>query len=170
MNSLFVSAILLASTLGGLLVGVWLRRVLPDPHLDGDSKDVVKMGTGLVAAVTGLVLGLLTASAKSSYDSQRANLHQMAANIVLLDRVLLHFGPDASQTRSLLRPTAISLVDHLWPANGYQPSGLDNPEFEAMAMGLLESIRNLPTKTESQQSIKAQALQLTTELGRARWQ
>src|SRR5436190_18121816 len=75
MNSLVVSAVLLASTLGGLIVGIILRSVLPDPHLNSDSKDVIKMGTGLVAAVTGLVLGLLTASAKSSYDGQRANLH-----------------------------------------------------------------------------------------------
>src|SRR5260370_41470807 len=113
MNSLVVSAILLASTLGGLLVGVLLRSVLPVPHLDGDSKDVVKMGTGLVAAVTGLVLGLLTASAKESYDGQRANLHQMAANIVLLDRGMQQFGPEAAGTRVLLRKTLIALIDPL---------------------------------------------------------
>jgi hypothetical protein len=170
MNSLVVSGILLASTLGGLLVGVILRSVLPDPHLNSDSKDVVKMGTGLVAAVTGLVLGLLTASAKSSYDGQRANLHQMSANIVLLDRAVLHFGPEAGETRVMLRKTVISLIDHLWPANAYQPSGLEDPEFAANALTLLESIRNLPAKTESQATIKSQALQLSMELGRARWQ
>jgi len=170
MNSIVVSAILLASTLGGLLVGVLLRSVLPDPHLNGDSKDVVKMGTGLVAAVTGLVLGLLTASAKSSYDGQRANLHQMAANIVLMDRMLLSYGPEAAQTRGVLRETVSSLVDHLWPTSAYDPSGLDDPKFTANAVGLFESVRNLPTKSETQQTIKAQALQLTMELGRARWQ
>ena len=170
MNSLLVSGILLASTLSGLVVGVWLRRVLPDPHLDNDSKDVVKMGTGLVAAVTGLVLGLLTASAKSSYDAERANLHQMSANIVLLDRALLHFGPEAAATRGLLRKTVTSLIDHLWPANAYQPSGLDDPEFAASGMALLESIRSLPAKSESQQTIKSQALQISMELGRSRWQ
>ena len=135
MNSLVVSAILLASTMGGLLVGVLLRSVLPDPHLDGDSKDVVKMGTGLVAAVTGLVLGLLTASAKSTYDGQRANLHQMAANIVLLDRGMMQFGPEAGETRGLLKKTVTSLIDHLWPANAYQPAGLDDPEFEGQRNG-----------------------------------
>ena len=170
MNSIVVSVILLASTVCGLLIGVFLRSVLPDPHLNGDSKDVVKMGTGLVAAVTGLVLGLLTASAKSEYDSQRANLRQMAANIVLMDRSLFNFGPDANETRGRLRTTVSSLIDHLWPTNGYDPSGLDDPEFTAEAMGLIESIRNLPTKNETQQTIKSQALQLGLELGRARWQ
>jgi hypothetical protein len=170
MNSLVVSGILLASALGGLVVGVFLRKVVPDPHLDGDSRDVVKMGTGLVAAVTGLVLGLLTASAKSSYDTQRANLHQMAANTVLLDRGMHQFGPEAGESRALLRQTLISLIDHLWPANAYQPAGLDDPEFAANASALIESIRNLPAKSESQISIKSQALQLSMELGRARWQ
>jgi hypothetical protein len=153
MNSLVVSGILLASALAGLLVGVFLRKVLPDPHLSSDSKDVVKMGTGLVAAVTGLVLGLLTASAKSSYDAQRANLHQMAANIVLLDRGFFQFGPEAAETRALLRQTLTSLIDHLWPAKAYQPAGLDDPEFAANASALIDSIRTLPAKSESQTSI-----------------
>jgi hypothetical protein len=170
MNSLVVSGVLLASALGGLVVGVFLRKVLPNPHLDGDSKDVVKMGTGLVAAVTGLVLGLLTASAKSSFDAQRANLHQMAANTVLLDRALLQFGPEAGETRATLRTTLVSLIDHLWPANAYQPAGLDDPEFAANASALIESIRSLPAKSESQILIKSQALQVSMELGRARWQ
>lgn len=170
MNSLVVSAVLLASTMGGLVVGMILRSVLPDPHLDSDSKDVVKMGTGLVAAVTGLVLGLLTASAKSSYDGQRANLHQMSANIVLLDRWMIQFGPDASPTRGLLRKTVTSLIDHLWPASAYQPSGLEDPKFAADSLTLLESIRNLPARSEAQTNIKSQALQLSMELGRARWQ
>jgi hypothetical protein len=170
MNSFVVSGILLASALVGLLVGVILRKVLPDLHLDSDSRDVVKMGTGLVAAVTGLVLGLLTASAKSSYDAQRENLRQMAANIVLLDRGMQQFGPEAVETRALIRKSVVSLIDHLWPANAYQPAGLDDPEFAANSLVLLEAIRNLPTKTESQISIKAQALQLTMELGKARWQ
>jgi hypothetical protein len=170
MSSLVVSGFILASALGGLVVGVFLRRVLPDPHLDGDSKDVVKMGTGLVAAVTGLVLGLLTASAKSSYDAQRANLHQMSANTVLLDRAMVQFGPEGAETRALLRKTLISLIDHLWPADAYQPAGLDDPEFTANAVALIESIRSLPAKSESQMAIKSQAVQLSMELSRARWQ
>jgi len=42
-----------------------LRRVLPESHLNNDTKDVVKLGTGIVATMAALVLGLLIASAKS---------------------------------------------------------------------------------------------------------
>lgn len=170
MNSLVVSFVLLAVSVGGLFLGVYLRSMLPDPHLNSDAKDAVKMGTGLVAAVTGLVLGLLTASAKSSYDTQRANLQQVSANIVMLDRSLRHFGPEAADARDLLHAMVASLIDHLWPANSYQPAGLDNPEITTHSISILEAIRTLPAKTESQQAIKAQALQISMELGRSRWQ
>ena len=154
----------------GLIVGVLLRRVLPEPHLDAASKDVVKLGTGLVAAVTGLVLGLLTASAKATYDGQRATLHQISANAVLLDRLLRQFGPEAEETRGVLRKGTVSFIEHLWPADAYQPSGLEDPEFAASALALTESIRNLPASSEAQQATKSQAMQLGLELGRSRWQ
>ena len=170
MNSLVMSGVLLASTLCGLFSGVFLRSRLPDGHLNETAKDVVKMGTGLVAAVTGLVLGLLTASAKTAYDSQRATLHQMSANIVLLDHLLISFGPEGSEPRSLLSESVSSFIKHLWHADGYQPSGLDDPEFAANAMALMDSIRNLPAGNEFQQAGRSQALQLSLELGRARWQ
>ncbi|MBS0264363.1 MAG: hypothetical protein JSS02_20670, partial [Planctomycetes bacterium] len=170
MDSITVSLVLLASTLAGLFIGVWLRSVLPDPHLNADSKEVVKMGTGLVAAVTGLVLGLLTASAKSSYDSQLGNLRQMAANIVLVDRTLSHFGPDGDSSRALLRKTVQSFIDDLWSDAAYDPSRLDEPEFAANVMDFIGSVRQLPVQNESQQTMKSQALQLCLELGKARWQ
>jgi hypothetical protein len=170
MNSLLVSGILLASMMCGMFVGILLRSVLPDSHIDETAKDVIKMGTGLVAAVTGLVLALLTTSAKSAYDGQRTTLHQMSADIVLLDHLLVHFGPEGGETRDMLRNSARSFVDHLWPADAYRPSGLGDPEFTANATTLIESIRNLPADSESRQVRKSQALQLGMELGRARWQ
>ena len=170
MDSIVSSSILLGSTLLGLFIGVVLRSVLPDPHLNSDSKDVIKMGTGLVAAVTGLVLGLLTASAKSSYDNQQTNLRQMAANIVLLDRTLANYGPEGRETRSQLRKTVQSFVDNLWSDKAYDPGRLDEPEFATNSLKLLELVRTLPTGNETQQTMKGQILQISMELGRARWQ
>ena len=63
-----------------------LRRVLPENHLSEETKDVVKLGMGLVGTMTALVLGLLVASAKSSFDTQRNGLAQLSANFILLDR------------------------------------------------------------------------------------
>jgi len=51
---------------------MFLRAVLPENHLSADTKDTVKLAMGLVATMTALVLGLLVASAKGSYDTQRS--------------------------------------------------------------------------------------------------
>ena len=52
-----------------VLLGMGTQAMLPEHHLDEASKDTVKVGIGLVATMTALVLGLVTASAKSSFDA-----------------------------------------------------------------------------------------------------
>src|SRR5262249_29759754 len=76
MSSITVSLIVFASVLGGGLLGLLLHAALPQHHLSGDSKDAVKVGVGLVGTMAALVLGLLVASAKASYDAQGAQLIQ----------------------------------------------------------------------------------------------
>ena len=80
-----------------------LRKILPKHHLSDKSKDVVRLGTGLVATLGALVLGLLIASAKSSYDTQSGHIKQITANVILLDRLLARVGPEARRIREDLR-------------------------------------------------------------------
>jgi len=94
MSSLTVGLIAFAFIFGGALLGMFLRGAMPQNHLTEDSKDSVKLGTGLVATMCALVLGLLIASAKTYYDTQNAELTEMSAKVVLLDRMLAHYGPE----------------------------------------------------------------------------
>jgi hypothetical protein len=71
MNSVTISLIVFACVFGGALIGLLLGAVLPQDHLRGDSKDVVKVGMGLVGTMTAILLGLLVASAKSFYDTMK---------------------------------------------------------------------------------------------------
>src|SRR6516164_1693898 len=103
MSSLAISCIVFACILGGTLLGMMLRTFLPEKHLSGESKDLVKLGMGLIGTMTALVLGLLIASAKSSFDTQRNGLAQLSANIIFLDRILAHYGPEAKESREQLR-------------------------------------------------------------------
>ena len=61
--------VVLACVFGGALIGLRLRDILPEEHPSQDTKDVVKLGMGVVATMSALVLGLLIASAKESYDA-----------------------------------------------------------------------------------------------------
>ena len=66
---------------------------------------------GLVGTMAAPVLGLLIASAKTSYDRLSDDLAQISANIILLDRVLAHYGPEAKGARDQLRRFVVCAVD-----------------------------------------------------------
>jgi hypothetical protein len=81
-NSVIISLIVFACVMGGTLIGLLLSSILPPDHLSGDSKDVVKLGMGLVGTMTAILLGLLVASAKSFYDTQNNELTEMSAKVI----------------------------------------------------------------------------------------
>ena len=88
MGAVETGLIAFACVFGSALVGMLVRRSLSDQQLSDDAKDVIKLGLGLIATVGALVLGLLVSTAKASYDAKRAQLAQMGADLILLDRSL----------------------------------------------------------------------------------
>ena len=90
-------------TFGSALAGTFVRTWLPPTHLSKESQDVVRLGIGLVATMTALLLGLVTAAARSTFDTQDAALRNSAATILTLDRHLARYGPETKPTRDLIR-------------------------------------------------------------------
>lgn len=70
MSAFAISLIIFACVLGGAMLGMLLRRNLPEHHLSAESKGTVNVGIGLISTMAALVLGLLMASAASSYAAQ----------------------------------------------------------------------------------------------------
>jgi hypothetical protein len=167
MNSIAISLFVFILVFGGALFGIFLRAVLPEYHVSADAKDFVKQGVALVSTMAALVLGLLIASAKSSYDAQRLGLVDSSANVVLLDRMLAHYGAEAKETRELLRDSVARALDRTWPKNKWNPSKLDAPSSGSEI--LLDKILELSPKDESQRSLKAEALSIVWGLGQTRW-
>ena len=167
MSSLTISLIVFACIFGGALLGILLHRSLPQHHLAADSKDIVKLGMGLVGTMAALVLGLLVASAKGSYDAQSAELTQLAANIALLDRGLALYGPETKEERALLRGAVVRILDQMWAKDGASSS----PVAPTSAGGeiLYEKIQGLSPKNDAQRSLQAQALSITVDIGKTRW-
>src|SRR6185437_8356120 len=95
--------------------GMCLRVCLPQDHLSGETKETVKLGMALVSTMSALVLGLLVSSAKTFYDTQSAEVNQMSADVVSLDRLLAHYGPETKQAREGLRVAVIRNLDRIWP-------------------------------------------------------
>ena len=169
MTGMATAWIVFAFVSGGALFGMVLRRVLPKNHLNNDSKDVVKLGMGLLATMAALVLGLLIASAKGQYDAQRDGLDQISAKFILLDAGLAQYGPEASGARDLLRRTVASVLDRIWPQGPSQTSSLTAPDTTAGGRAIYDLVQKLSPQNDMQRRLQSQALQLLQELGQTRW-
>jgi hypothetical protein len=115
MNSFAIASIVFALVFGGALLGVYLGKILPEHHLNPDARDVIKVSMALVATLAALVLGLLTASAKSSLDDKDAELRSMAEQVILLDRTMTEYGPETAEARTLLKQILVARISLMWP-------------------------------------------------------
>ena len=149
---------------GGALFGMMLREILPEPHLNADSRDVVRLSTGLIATLAALVVGLLIASAQSSFQTQNNQIKQITANVILLDNLLARFGPQAQPLRPLLRTGLKILVGRIWSE---QNSGTAKPApFEASAQSDLffDKLLELIPQNDGQRELQTRAIQTWIDL------
>ena len=98
-----MSVIAFAVIFGGTFLGMFVRNRLPKHHLSGETKEVVRLGTGLIGTIAALVLGLLISAANITYETQSTEIKQLIADVVLLDRTLALYGPETDPVRNLLR-------------------------------------------------------------------
>ena len=166
MSPMSIASIVLACVFGGALLGVVLRLILPERHLSSDSKDVIKLAMGLTATMAALVLALLIGAAKSSYDAQRSEVTQLSANIILLDRVLAHYGPETKTARDMLRRTAAGMIDRIWVEDRSQATA-SGPTTTG-GEGFFDQIQELSPKNDVQRSLLAQALKMSIDLAQTR--
>lgn len=166
---MYISEVSFAIIFSGALLGMLLRLVLPEPHLNSDTKDVVRLSTGLIATLSALVLGLLVASAQASYQTQANQIRQITANVILLDNILARAGPQAQPLRVLLRSGVDILVERIWGARGAAPANAAVP-FQASAQSdqFFDKLLELTPQNDAQRQMQSQAIQITTDLAQTR--
>jgi hypothetical protein len=172
MNPTIVGMIVFGCTFGGALLAMWLRTTLPEHHLDKDSRDTVKTSIGLIATMTALVLGLVTASAKSSFDAVDTAVKQTAAELLALDRVLARYGSETRKIRKGLQDTIRARIDIVWPQRSFKPVSLDTLASGAWLVEterFADAIKGLKPQHDSQRALQKRALDLTEALLQARW-
>jgi hypothetical protein len=151
--------------MGGMLVSRWV----PGHHLDPASKDVIKLTIGLIATLSALVLGMLIAVANGSYQTQRNEVQRLAAQILLLDRVLAQYGPEAGDARAALRDSVVFAAERMWPTAPGQHSNLDPGATRERSDGLWNRIISLQPRAEEQRAMRARALEIGIELTQDRY-
>ena len=168
MGALAIAGIVFGCAFGGALAGMLLAAVLPKHHLNADSKDVVKVAMAMIATVTALVLGLLIASAKSSFDNKDTEIKRVAARIILLDRTLAQYGGQTREIRDLFRHLVAMRISEIWPEDdtGKVATGAvgQNDAIEEIQRNLLD----LSPQDDSQRWLKSTALQMVNEIAEDR--
>ena len=164
MSPIVVSAIIFLCIFGSAMLGMWLHSVLPEHHLNDDTKDVVKLGVGLIGTMAALLLGLLVASAKSSYDARSSELTQVAANTILLDRALAHYGPETREARGLVKVVTARTIDQVWSKNG-SAGALPSREVGGV---LFDKVQELVPHSDAQRAVQSQAESIMVNIGQTR--
>lgn len=163
MKATLAASTVAACLFGAVALGIWLRRLVPEPHLTTESKDTVKLAMGLVATMSALLLGLLLSSAKSGYDAERKQVIQMAAKVGFLDRVLALYGPESADARAKFEQAIDQTVGTIWPTEKGTPVLLTLDT--QTGNGVYIAIQQLSPRDELQRSLKTEALGLAVELG-----
>ena len=169
MTSIAIGSLVFVSVFGAALLAIVFRLRLPEDHLSSEAKDTVKLAMGLVATMTALVLGLLVASAKGSYDADRNQVTAMSAKIAFLDRVLAIYGPESAEARESVRFAVQRMVERLWPESTQQPAQLDPRLASASAETAYREVQRLVPKNDIQRSLQTQALGIIYDLAQMRW-
>jgi hypothetical protein len=165
----YIGCIVLVLVFVSALLGRLIRRKLPDSHLEAQTEAVVKMSMGVVGTLTALVLGLLVATANSSFTASSQEVTNIAANVIQLDHLLRRYGPEADGVRDLLRRyTAMKLQD-LFPESNATKAILDNPQTVSLFEELQNRLSTLEAHSANQRWLQSEAQRLTTAVVGSRW-
>ena len=164
--STLASLISFACIFGGSLAGIVLRSVLPERYFTNEEKDVLRLGLGLIATLSALVLGLLISTAKSSYDAKRSQLTQIATEVILLDRSLELYGAETNAARHALRNQVASLVTEIHCLKS--TSSKLQLSSQADLTDFYKMVRRLSPRDDGQRSLKTEALRISLEVGQIR--
>jgi hypothetical protein len=168
-----VSAVNISLIVFGLIVlsivlGVMGRRWLPEAHLSGDSKDVIRLATALIGTMAAVVLALLFASTRTSYEATTGTVARMTTNIILLDHILQEYGPEGGALRQALRQDVTTIVQSVWTDDETveRPQGPVNAE--AQEVTVLSRLQQMTPQSPLQATAQARALAVSGDLEQLR--
>jgi hypothetical protein len=173
MEPILVFFIAFLFILSGAVLGLYLNSRLPEHHLSASSKDAIKVGAGLIATLTALVIGLLVSSAKTSFDSMNDEIKEASAQIIILDHLLVKYGPAADPARDMIKSNLAFVLEKIWPEEMHSAFNrkADMKAFEKApgVEAITEKIRELDPQTSKERVIQDGALQICNQMTQGRW-
>jgi hypothetical protein len=119
--------------------------------------------------LSALVLGLLLSYAKGDFDAQTKVVQKFAADLILLDRVMLQYGPETGEARDLLKHYTALKIALTWPEESADRPHLDDPASLEMLEGVQAKLLALTPQSEAQRWLQSRGLQIEGDLVEGRW-
>ena len=166
MSPLAIAITAFVLILASSFLGMFLQSKLPHHHLSGDSKDVIKLAIALIGTMAALVLALLFASTRTSFENTSAEVSRLTTDIVELDQLLQEYGPEAQSTRDALRAEIGPWVDSIWREAAEERGA--KAMVKTNRNTVLNMVRSLSPKNPVQASIQTRALQVLTDIRQTR--
>jgi hypothetical protein len=123
----------------------------------------------MVSLLAALVLGLLVATAKNKFDTSNQQTEQFAGSLMLLNRELSNYGPEASDAKALLRKYIVARIEANWPGESGFKRAPDDPPPWKLLESLQQSLTGLTPKTEAQRLEASRASQIAADLAKTTW-
>ena len=114
MNEVLFALLVFFCLTGASLGSLLLFTRLPVHHRRDDTQNVVRLIANIFVVMTSLVLGLMINSAKGRFDGINRDVHTFTTDLILLDRLLTLYGPDANDTHQRLVVYAERAADGNW--------------------------------------------------------
>jgi len=127
LTALAVFALLCVSAGFGRL----LHKRLPETYRTRETIETMQLVIGMLVTFAALVLGLLTASVKSSYDNAARDRHAYALRLTELDTCLRDYGSVTAPTREDLARYTAAVIASTWPKEP-PPTGIRYPDTTGM--------------------------------------
>jgi Protein of unknown function (DUF4239) len=170
MYALSISLVVFVLMFAGALAGVPVRPLLLEKHVHPDSREVVKMVTGLVGHAGCTGAGAVDLVREKFVRSETGQVRQMTATIILLDDLLGQYGPEATPVRALLRQSVQPLANRIWHEGA---SSIAKPvvfQSTAQLSAFENQLAGLSPNDDAQRSLQSRAIQAFTEGAQIRLQ
>ncbi|HEX9523186.1 MAG TPA: hypothetical protein VF949_09465 [Reyranella sp.] len=167
MSAVAVGLIAFGLILASIAIGLMMRYWVPESHISGDSKEVIRLATALIGTMAAVVLALLFASTRTSFEATNSSVGRMTTSVIELDHMLREYGPEGEALRKALRQDVVAIVGSIWQEDAavQHPAHPSTPEGQVT---VLTKLRQMTPASPLQAALQVRALTVSGDLEQTR--
>jgi len=164
----FVIALLIFACLSAASLGcLFSYEKLPSRHRHDDTQGVVRLVANIFVVMTSLVLGLMINTAKNRFDGINGQVHDFATDLILLDKTLLLYGGEASDTHQRLTAYVERAANTNWKSG--DPVLVSDQTSEQLLNNVGSSLRAITSTDNDHLAVWNDARQEYNRIVELRW-